>query len=489
LKGNVPGERVDDALASGSTSQGVRAAGAGDAGAVIGARRGTLHARVWRWHFFAGLFVAPLGIVLALSGSVYLFKPQIEAAIAASIHADAVLGPSLSVESLVTRALAEAGPGATLAKVTLPHDEADPSVEVHVAAADGAAVLWMERATGRVLARRDPAREPMQIAKKLHGELLGGMWGSAVVELAACWMIVLIVTGLYLAWPRRGFARALWPKLRRATAWRSLHAAAGLWLSGALLVFLLSGLPWTGVFGRGFDWVSAAIGAADPAPPARSGAASAPGSGPDGLHPWHEEHAAPTAIASAAPASGAIAAPAGGVGLDAIAARAAAMRLVPPVEIVPPRADGGVFTVQSMTARRPDRVTVHYDRWSGAELSRVDFADRSALQQAVSYGIALHEGALFGPLNQLFGVVVAGGVVMMCVTGLVMWWRRRPSGGFRAGLGAPALPADRRLAGGVIAVIAVLGAVLPLVGASLVCALALDWIASRAASSPHSASR
>ena len=34
---------------------------------------------VWRWHFYAGLFCIPFVIVLATSGAIYLFKPQIDA--------------------------------------------------------------------------------------------------------------------------------------------------------------------------------------------------------------------------------------------------------------------------------------------------------------------------------------------------------------------------------------------------------------------------
>ena len=37
------------------------------------------YALAWRWHFYAGLFVAPFMILLALTGIVYLFKPQLDA--------------------------------------------------------------------------------------------------------------------------------------------------------------------------------------------------------------------------------------------------------------------------------------------------------------------------------------------------------------------------------------------------------------------------
>ena len=32
----------------------------------------------WRWHFYAGLFVAPFMVLLAVTGIIYLFKPQLD---------------------------------------------------------------------------------------------------------------------------------------------------------------------------------------------------------------------------------------------------------------------------------------------------------------------------------------------------------------------------------------------------------------------------
>jgi hypothetical protein len=42
--------------------------------AEVAAHRRTL----WRWHFYAALFVMPLLIVLAITGTIYCFQPQIE---------------------------------------------------------------------------------------------------------------------------------------------------------------------------------------------------------------------------------------------------------------------------------------------------------------------------------------------------------------------------------------------------------------------------
>ena len=37
-----------------------------------------LYRTIWRWHFYAGLFVIPLILILATTGAIYLFKPQVE---------------------------------------------------------------------------------------------------------------------------------------------------------------------------------------------------------------------------------------------------------------------------------------------------------------------------------------------------------------------------------------------------------------------------
>ncbi len=37
-----------------------------------------LYPTIWRWHFYAGLFVLPFILILSITASIYLFKPQIE---------------------------------------------------------------------------------------------------------------------------------------------------------------------------------------------------------------------------------------------------------------------------------------------------------------------------------------------------------------------------------------------------------------------------
>jgi len=67
-------------------------------------RKRDLYQRVWRWHFFAGIFVIPFAIILAVTGGVYLFKAQIEGAVEVDINARAVIDEAaISADTLLAR--------------------------------------------------------------------------------------------------------------------------------------------------------------------------------------------------------------------------------------------------------------------------------------------------------------------------------------------------------------------------------------------------
>jgi uncharacterized iron-regulated membrane protein len=457
---------------------------------MVSALRTTLQHRVWRWHFFAGLMVIPFAVILAVTGAIYLFKPQFDAAVEARINARAapLAGDILAADALVEAGLA-AYPGGKFAKLTLPSDGADPTVEVDIRGEAGPRTLWVDRTTGEVLHNTSTPGRFMNFVKRIHGTLLAGDRGSLVVETMASWMIILIVTGVYLWWPRgAAWWRVFVPKFgegpgRRET-WRKVHGMGGAWIGGVVLAILFFGLPWTQVWGDGFNKAKDLAGLKAPG---QEWFVTLESGNPLADHSMHDMHAgtdhgagaelwdqgkasSEVGVQSASAGAGAVAP----LSLQAVLDLAAPERYAAPVEVQPPRGENGVWTIRSMAASRPDRITVHHDRWTGAELMRIEFTDHNPVDRFMALGVAFHEGALFGWLNQAVGVIATLGVMLLSVTGGIMWWRRRPKGR----LGTPPMPTDKRLAVGVVVLILALCLFLPMAGVTLLAALVIELLIS-----------
>ena len=77
--------------------------------------------------------------------------------------------------------------------------------------------VYVHPETLQVLKTVDENARFMKVFFRLHGELLMGNRGSAVVELAASWAIIMILTGLYLWWPRKAktLGGIVYPRLAR----------------------------------------------------------------------------------------------------------------------------------------------------------------------------------------------------------------------------------------------------------------------------------
>jgi len=429
---------------------------------------------IWRWHFYAGLFVIPLVLLLSVTGAIYLFKPQVERWEERAFQGLPTAG-AVSPDAQRDAALA-AFPGAKFHNYRLPEQAGDAAM-IHLGLPGGTAMRDVfVSPQGKVLGSLDPASRFIAIDHDLHGQLLLGPKGSWLVELAASWAIVMILTGLYLWWPEgRGLAGVAWPRLGRGSRvfWRDLHAVTGFWVSGLALVLLVTGLPWADVWGSAFKAVRSEMGWIKGQQDWTIG-----GRAPDaGEHAEHD-HAAMMAAGTGMTARGMSHVMPDGtvmtmpsVSLGTIVARAKSEHLAFPVLVSPPGAkarwgtsSASAWTVKSDAQNRPQRVTITYDPMTGKEASRETFADKHVIDRVVGYGVAWHEGQLFGLVNQLIGVATALMLVTLSVSGFVMWRRRKP--GDR--LGAPPLPPIPAKLRGLAALVLVLAALLPLLAASLV---------------------
>ncbi len=433
--------------------------------------RAAFYRMIWRWHFYAGLFIIPFVLLLSVTGAFYLFKPQVERWEERSFQ-NLPTANAVSPDKQVAAALA-AYPGTRFNSYRLPERPGDAAM-IHVAGAQGRSMQDIfVSPQGTVLGSIAPEDRLMEIDKDIHGQLLLGKRGSWLVELAASWGIVLVLTGLYLWWPRStGLAGVLWPRLGKGKRmfWRDLHAVTGFWISGLVLVLLTTGLPWAGLWGSAFKTVRTELGWVKGEQDwTLGGEAPSPAGDPHAEH----DHAAMMHAMPSMPVEDA-----SPITLDAMVSKARAETLAFPVIVTPPGAPGpfgrpGVmaWTIRSDAQNRPLRASITYDSATGKELSREGFADGHLADRIVGYGIAWHEGQLFGWVNQLVGVLTAVGLVTMAVSGFVMWRRRKPEDT----LGAPPPASVPTRMGGVVVILLALAALLPLLATSL---LAL-WLFER----------
>lgn len=427
---------------------------------------------IWRWHFYAGLFCIPFVLWLAATGSIYLFRPQIEALIDRPYTQLAMTGPRAAASAQADAAV-RAVPGSVLHRYQLP-DRPDDAVQVIVGRGQSEKRVYVHPQTLAVLKTVDEDDRLMRVIFRLHGELLMGSKGSYIVELAASWAIVMILSGLFLWWPRGGgLGGVLYPRLRSGGRrfWRDLHGVTGFWVSFFALFLLLSGLPWAKSWGSYLKTVRTVVEGQvvkQDWSVSHSDELKARAAIDAGTRAMTDDHAEHGGMTMPHPATS-------DVPLDRLIATVRPLNLAPPVLIAPPAGVGQPWTAKSDAANRPLRTDLTLDGRTGAILSRKDFAQRRLIDRIVGYGVAAHEGQLFGLANQLVSLATALGLILLSISSVVLWWRRRPAGV----LGAPQVLARPAASIGFMALLVALGLFLPLLGASMLAVLLVERVVLR----------
>ncbi|KVC68925.1 peptidase [Burkholderia ubonensis] len=454
---------------------------------------------LWRWHFYAGLFVMPFLVILAITGTLYCFQPQIEPLLYPHrLIVEPRDTPKLDADTLLAKARAAMPAGATPVSAQVsaaPDRSAEYVFRLHDGSRES---VYVNPYDGSVLGTLSVERRFMQVDRMLHRKLLLGKTGELLMELAACWTFVMIGTGVALWWPRgtARVGRALRPELslRGRPLWKSIHATAGIWLAAGAVAFILTGLPWSGSWGKSFKALAATVNLGDPQGawgglPLRS---SRPGAAPAGTDaraaaPAGHHHdggdsmpgmvmddlplpQTPWAVGNVpVPHSPSAPTPAP-LTLDRAIAIVAKLGVTSGYTLALPAGADGVFTASYFPADPKAERTIYIDQYSGAVLKDIRYDDYGAVSQAVSYGTSLHMGRYFGLANQIVCAVLSLGLAAMAVTGAVMWWKRRPAGK----LGAPARERNAPPMRAWIAGLVLLGIVFPLMGMTILAVWLVD---------------
>ncbi|MCQ4165782.1 PepSY-associated TM helix domain-containing protein [Tahibacter harae] len=347
--------------------------------------------RVLKWlHLWTGLSIGLVFAMLGLTGTLLAYQPELLAArsefagLEQETRADAKVLTLLQADS---RGVSSAEPPR-------------PGLPVWQAYAKDGLRLYLHPGDGRVLLERSTRSDAVLWLRDLHVHLLAGKQGEAVLGICGIGMLFLLLSGVYLWWPRPGawLESLRWhaqPPLRR---WLSWHRSLGALTLPLLLLLAGTGtlMVYDGFSRASLGWLFGSSGAVKAPPPLK---------------------------------------PEPGRAIDWDAVMAAAQAALPEAQlrrISLPRADNALISVR---ARMPGewhpvgRSTVWLDPYQAKVLAVMD-ATRQGAGTRANYAVyPLHMG---GGLGEGYRTLIAlGGLVpaVLLVTGFLFWRRRTRRGG------------------------------------------------------------
>jgi uncharacterized iron-regulated membrane protein len=476
--------------------------------------------RIWRLHFWVGLLAAPALVLLACSGLVILYTQPLNDWLNRDLYVVAAGPDTVPLDDQVAVAEQNVAQDYILDAVT-PPGAVDQSTRVDFLPPDALELpageanltqVFVDPYSGRYLGQRSELSGLVGWANQLHrlfgndgpqvhlpslGHLIapsaypdstiGVGVGNLWMELTAGWILVLLASGIYLWWPRaieatKPLLKIRWHKGGRIR-WRDLHALTGVVIAIILICYVLSGLTWSRYWGENWRAVSSTI-----APSTEVDAPSSPATMGD--HDRLGRRIAWAATDDPVYASATDVSVPARLSFADIDRIAKTEHMVPGYAIFPPSdvmdngetLYGSYTVVNAWPQKLSEQRTLYLDQFTGHTITNSTAAQDGALSRVTSFGIAMHMGNQFGLLTRIAATIACLGVLVSALTGLLMWWTRRPSGSSglpgQAGAGTRAAT-PRRAVIAVCAAAAVLGLLFPVFGVSLLVVLGLEAVLAR----------
>jgi uncharacterized iron-regulated membrane protein len=396
--------------------------------ATAGVARAMRRSLLMRIHFWAALIASPFALVAAFTGLIYVFTPQAEIVLHGHLDHVVQLAQIQSLDDSVNAAQKVAPEGWSLHSV-VPIQAQTDSVKVVFTAAHperkanasghgshggsvtnekpmflrpnfgiptSALVVYVNPYTSEVLGSLKQSERFSNWSRNLHSNYLQNDGWRWMVELAASWLMVMLVTGIYLWWPHTPQPFVPQAKVKGRPSWMQWHAFVGVTLSVMSAVILTTGLTWSKQAGDQIRWARDATGQASPRIPADFKSNVSEGSR---VLTWEQ-------------------------------AMQAVRREAPDVQmqLMSPKGPEGYWRANQLDSAQPDRrFDLLLDAYSGERLYFSGWSEQTAFGKATAIGIPFHRGE-FGWWNQALLFVFGVGLLFSIVSGWVMYFKRRKLG-------------------------------------------------------------
>ncbi|SOS76019.1 Peptidase [Tenacibaculum piscium] len=400
---------------------------------------------LWKWHFIAGLVSLPFILVLSITGAIYLFNPDVESKEVAKIQdVENLHKTPISYQQQWENAKEKLKKKPSSMVI---NDNPEKATEFVVGRFSHKTTVFVNQYTGEATGTFSPKDTWMYTVRKLHGELLGGKIGTKIIELIASWMVVLILTGIYIWWPFSSGIKGVFTirfKEGKRILFRDLHAVTGFWMSLLLLIILAGGLPWTDVFGSNFKWVQKVTNTGYP-------------------KTWNGRGLASEVKGNIKTIS-----------IDEMVAIANAQNLQGTVSIGLPKSAKSTFSVSNKTFPLTAQKKLHFNQYSGELIKAHTWSDVGFLMRGRMWVMAFHQGQ-FGGWNWwlMFGVAI--GLTIMTIAGLFSYLYRKQKGSW----GVPKVSSQFKVGKLIVFILVLLGVLLPMFGVSLLLIVLFEQLSKK----------
>lgn len=362
-------------------------------------------------HLYLGFTSGIVVFIIGLTGCIYVFSMEIFH----FVHRDLLYVPQQSGQTLPMSVLWEKAQAAIGENIPLqrgvayqrPHRswifgsfKSNPNAITYFGTIDQWFDVHVNPYTGEVLGILDREMEFFGIVKMLHWSLLLKTdYGQPIVGWSTFIFVLMLLSGLFLWWPRNKSARKKRFSIKWYANWRrvnfDLHQVLGFYMLTILLIVACTGMVWA------FKWFEDAVYAV------AAGTAERPKfervasilAETDGAHPVDLAH---TGAREAYPSAYALWVSAPKDSTSAV----------------------GVY-VQEGDGVHYKNASMQFDQFSGALLAHKSHENKNMGEKVIAANYDIHIGAILGLPGKIIAFFASLIATSLPITGFMIWWGRK----------------------------------------------------------------